>query len=179
MTEYGNGRWWPRNLTLLWLLFLLLAGFPVAGLATTAGANYRCQPTAWDEIGPFYRPNAPARTKIGTGYLLSGTVRSAVDCSPIANARIEVWQAGPAGTYDDAHRATLVSDRQGRYRLETSTPRPYGSRPPHIHLLVDVRGFEGVITQHYPQKGATAGRFDLVLVPESPEGGRGRDPLGR
>jgi hypothetical protein len=85
----------------------------------------KCVPTPWDEIGPFYRPNAPARGSIGKGYLLSGTVRSSADCSPIPKARIEVWQTGPGGKYDEAHRATLVSDREGRYRLETDFPPGY------------------------------------------------------
>jgi catechol 1,2-dioxygenase len=32
--------------------------------------------------------------------------------------------------------------------------------------LVDVRGFEGLITQHYPRKGVRQATFDLVLEPE-------------
>jgi protocatechuate 3,4-dioxygenase beta subunit len=138
-----------------------------------------CSPTPWDEIGPFYRPNAPKRTSIGKGYIVSGTVRSAGDCRPLGNVRIEIWQAGPDGTYDDAHRATLFSDRSGRYRLETSAPPPYGRRPPHIHILVDAKGFEGLITQHYPKKGKRSATFDLVLVPEDKGEGKARDPLGR
>lgn len=133
-----------------------------------------CTPTPWDEIGPFYRPNAPLRSSIGTGYVLSGTVRSSADCSPIPNARIEFWQAGPSGSYDDAHRATIVSDAMGRYRLRTTPPPPYAQRPPHIHVLVDVKGFEGLVTQHYPKLGAKEASFDLVLVPEK-EGETGRD----
>ena len=137
-----------------------------------------CTPTPWDEIGPFYRPNAPERTSIGKGYLLSGTVRSAEDCRPLHNVRIEVWQAGPDGRYDDAYRATLFSDRSGRYRLQTSIPPPYGSRPPHIHFLVDGKGFEGLITQHYPKKGKKRAGFDLVLEPEKPGQGKARTPRG-
>ena len=136
----------------------------------------RCPPTPWDEIGPFYRPNAPVRSSIGKGYLLSGTVRSSADCSAIPNARIEVWQTGPGGQYDDAHRATLFADRQGRYRLETSLPPGYARRPSHIHVLVDAKGFEGLVTQHYPKQGAKKASFDLVLVPEPKDGGK---PGGR
>ncbi len=138
-----------------------------------------CTPTPWDEIGPFYRPNAPERTSIGKGYLLSGTVRSAEDCRPLHNVRIELWQAGPNGSYDDAHRATLYSDRSGRYRLQTFFPPPYGPRPSHIHILVDAKGFEGLITQHYPQKGKKGATFDLVLVPDPKDDGKAHNPLGR
>ena len=137
-----------------------------------------CSPTQWDEIGPFYRPNAPERTSIGKGYLLSGTVRSAGDCRPLNNVRIEIWQAGPDGTYNDDHRATLFSDHTGRYRLQTSMPTPYGRRPPHIHILVDAKGFEGLITQHYPKKGKKGATFDLVLEPEKPDEQKMRNPYG-
>jgi protocatechuate 3,4-dioxygenase beta subunit len=153
------------------VLFLLAASSQVH-----AG---KCAPTPWDEIGPFYRPNAPERTSIGTGYLLSGTVRSAGDCRPLRNARIEIWQTGPDGHYDDAHRATLYSDRSGRYRLQTTMPPPYGRRPSHIHILVDAKGFEGLITQHYPKKGEQHATFDLVLEPEKPGEGKARNPAGR
>lgn len=139
--------------------FLLCAAEPCT-------AAPKCPPTPWDEIGPFYRPGAPLRAKIGSGYVLSGMVRSSVDCRPLAGARIEFWQASPAGVYDDAHRATIVTDRQGRYRLETDLPVPYERRPPHIHLLVDLRGFAGLISQHYPQRGKKSSTFDLVLSPE-------------
>ncbi len=162
-----------RNITtgLSMMLLLLTTNGPARAVT--------CSPTPWDEIGPFYRPNAPERTTIGKGYLLSGTVRSASDCRPLHNVRIEIWQAGPDGTYDDAHRATLFSDHAGRYRLQTSAPPPYGRRPPHIHILVDAKGFEGLITQHYPKKGKKRATFDLVLEPEKQGEGKARDALGR
>jgi len=148
--------------TLVCLIAFLL--FPVGAPHAHAA---KCPPTDWDEIGPFYRPNAPVRSSIGKGYLLSGTVLSSRDCSAIPDARVEVWQTGPDGRYDDAHRATIIADKRGRYQLETTPPRGYGNRPSHIHILVDVKGFEGLITQHYPRQGAKRGTFDLVLVPEA------------
>jgi len=144
-----------------------------------AADSFKCTPTEWEEIGPFYRPNAPLRSRIGTGYLLDGTVRSAKDCAPIVNARIEFWQVGPTGEYDADHRATIYSDRKGRYRLSTAFPPAYGRGRPHIHIVVDAKGYDGVITQHYPVKGTNKGEFDLVLVPESADSGKGRDPFGR
>lgn len=149
----------------LWLLL-------VASAAQVGAAG--CAPTPWDEIGPFYKPGAPVRSVLGRGYLLSGTVRSSRDCAPIPGARVEIWHASPNGSYDDAHRATLYADRSGRYRLETSLPAGYASRPPHIHILVDAKGFEGLVTQHYPKKRAAGASFDLVLVPEKAEGGASR-----
>ncbi|NTV50442.1 MAG: intradiol ring-cleavage dioxygenase [Geobacteraceae bacterium] len=163
------------------LINLVVAGLGLlhlfTGIEPAQGAT--CVPTPWDEIGPFYRPNAPVRDSIGKGYLLRGTVRSAEDCLPLRNVRIEVWQAGPGGSYSDVYRATIFSDRSGRYRLETNVPPPYGPRPSHIHILVDAKGFEGLITQHYPKKGEKGAKFDLVLVPESKGEGKARNPVGR
>lgn len=134
--------------------------------ALQASAAPKCAPTPQDEIGPFYRPNAPVRAAIGKGYILEGVVRDALDCRPVAGARIEFWQAGPGGAYDDAHRATVFSDADGHYRLETSFPPPYARRPSHIHILVDMRGYAGLITQHYPKSGSKQDRMDLVMERE-------------
>jgi hypothetical protein len=45
--------------------------------------------------------------------------------------------------------------------------------------LVDAKGFEGLITQHYPKKGKKGATFDLVLEPEKLGEGKARDALGR
>jgi protocatechuate 3,4-dioxygenase beta subunit len=148
------------------VIFVILCSVAPILFAVTVTEAKECPPTPWDEIGPYYRPGAPLRTKIGSGYMLSGTVRSAANCRPLPGARIEFWQANAAGTYDAAHRATVITDHRGRYRLETDLPASYGQRPPHIHILIDMRGFAGLITQHYPQRNKKHGAFDPVLSPE-------------
>lgn len=139
------------------LLFMVLVG--------QAQGAMKCLPTRADGLGPFYTPNAPVRSVLGTGYVLKGTVRSSVDCGIIPEARIEVWQAGPDGEYADAYRATLVADTHGQYRFQTDRPPSYSFRPPHIHFRVEVPGYAPLITQHYPEKEAAEATFDLVLVP--------------
>lgn len=124
-----------------------------------------CKPTEEDALGPFYRPGAPVRSKVGTGYLLEGTVRSAPDCAPVPRARIEFWLAGPDGGYGDPFRATVITDNSGRYRFESHYPPPYSGRPSHIHIRVTAAGFGELVTQHYPGKGQNRALFDLVLVP--------------
>lgn len=124
-----------------------------------------CRPTAPDMLGPFYKPDAPVRSSVGKGYVLRGTVRSSTDCSPVPGAAIELWLAGPDGEYDDEHRATIVPDASGSYRIESNVPQPYSGRPPHIHLRVSAPGFRTLVTQHYPEPGKTEAAFDLVLVP--------------
>ena len=130
---------------------------------TTAG---RCIPTPPDELGPFYTPDAPVRSAVGKGYVLTGAVKSSADCSAIAGAKLEIWMAGPDGQYADEYRATLFSDTSGRFRFESHLSPTYYGRPPHIHIRATARGFRTLITQHYPEQGRTEGMFDLVLVPE-------------
>jgi protocatechuate 3,4-dioxygenase beta subunit len=125
----------------------------------------QCAPTAPDMLGPFYEPGAPARDRVGEGYVLSGAVLSAADCTPVANAQIELWMAGPDGVYRDEYRATMFSDENGEYRFESHVPPPYLGRPPHIHIRVVAVGFRELVTQHYPDQGSTQASFDLVLEP--------------
>lgn len=124
-----------------------------------------CTVTPYDELGPFYRPGAPLRDKVGSGYRLSGRVLSVQGCRPLSGSRIEIWLVNPQGEYDDAHRATLISDRRGFYRFESNRPTDYVGRLPHIHIMVSAEGHRQLITQHYPGQGEVAGKFDLVLEP--------------
>ena len=114
-----------------------------------AGGPADCKPTTPDMLGPFYEPDAPVRTSVGSGYVLSGNVLAADECKPIRNARIEFWLANPRGEYDDAHRATVLADQRGEYRFKSNMPVSYGGRPPHIHVRVTAPGYEELVTQHY------------------------------
>lgn len=136
-------------------------------LATLSAESHAaaCKPTESDMLGPFYKPGAPMRSSVGTGYVLKGTVKSSKDCSPVPQATIEFWLAGPDGEYDDAHRATVIADASGSYRFESNVPRPYFGRPPHIHIRASARGFKTLVAQHYPEAGKTEAVFDIVMVP--------------
>ena len=152
-----------KNIGLPLLTLLLISTLLVS--SANATPKFLCAPTPVEMDGPFYRAGAPQRNSIGTGYLLFGEVKSAVDCAPIAGARVETWMTGPDGRYDDRWRATLFSRQDGRYYLQSHFPPPYGSRPPHIHLLVNAPGFVELITQHYPLAGSGEALFDLILIP--------------
>lgn len=125
-----------------------------------------CTPTPPDAMGPFYKPNAPVRGSVGKGYKLNGRVMSSRDCSPIPQAQIELWMAGPDGDYRDDYRATVIPDESGEYRFESHRPPSYSSRPPHIHVRVTADGFKTLVTQHYPETGTKKGQMDLVLISE-------------
>ena len=154
------------------LIFAALTGCSLAasgdGAAGEAAVEEgECSPTRADALGPFYKPGAPQRSKVGEGYRLSGTVQSAEDCTPIPGAQIEFWLAGPDGNYSDEYRAVMAADAQGSYTFESHTPPAYAGRPPHIHIRVSAEGYGTLVTQHYPQTGETGSVFDLVLAPES------------
>ncbi len=136
-------------------------------LSKSTNSETKCEPTPEDYLGPFYKAGAPVRSRVGEGYQLTGHVMSSANCTPIAEAVIELWLTGPDGSYDDDHRATIYSDQSGQYRFESNFPPAYSGRPPHIHLRVSANGFKTLATQHYPSDGQKTGEFDLVLVPNN------------
>ena len=146
-------------------MILLTLTMVVTTSHATAATAYQCQPTPEDEMGPFYHPDSELRKKVGTGYLLQGTVRSSSDCSLIPAAKVELWMTGPQGSYGDKWRATLFSAENGTYYFESHAPTDFGTRRPHIHIRVTAAGFKPLMTQHYPLKDAGLGIFDLVLIP--------------
>lgn len=145
------------------ILVLVLAALVFGASSGRAEGASRCVPTRADALGPFYEPGAPVRSKVGSGYVVSVRVLT-VGCRPIARARIEFWLVNPRGEYDDAHRATVVAGRDGRYRFESNRPIAYESRPPHIHVRVSARAFRILVTQHYPRAGRRSAAFNLVLA---------------
>lgn len=133
--------------------------------AAGPSATTQCPLTRENPGDPFYMPNTPVRSHVGTGFVLTGTVRSGIDCSAISGAHVEFWLRGPNGQYDDVHRGTVLTDSNGRYRFESTFPGSDGIQP-HIHLRVAVSGFHTLVTAYFPRIGSTTGAYDLVLEPE-------------
>jgi protocatechuate 3,4-dioxygenase beta subunit len=100
---------------------------------------------------------------VGTGFVLTGVVRSGIDCAAMRGTRVELWLRGPDGQYDDVHRGTVITDGNGRYRFESNYP---GGSFPHIHVRVAAPGYRPLEIRYVPRSGATAGALDLVLEPE-------------
>ena len=84
------------------------------------------------------------------------------DCTPVANARIEHWQANTDGYYVDRLRAYLFSDEQGNFRFETEWP---GARVPHIHFIVTAEGYKQLVTQWIGSDETAQITLDMVLRP--------------
>jgi len=132
--------------------------------------------------GPFYPPKPHAETDIdltlleghaehaaGEIILVRGRVTD-LDGTPLANARVDIWQANHFGRYahpDDRNTAPLDpnfqgigithTDADGRYGFRTIRPAPYplsflddsGMRARHIHFKVAHEGTGKVSTQMY------------------------------
>ena len=98
--------------------------------------------------GPYYKAGAPQRATLsatgvaGTPLVLTGYVLS-TSCQPIANAKLDFWQADGNGSYDNSGytlRGWQLTDANGAYRLETVIPGLYPGRTEHIHVKVTVNG---------------------------------------
>ncbi|MCU1544943.1 MAG: catechol 1,2-dioxygenase [Homoserinimonas sp.] len=134
--------------------------------------------------GPYYVPNAPEHAwdgtismredEPGTPLLFSGQVR-AVDGTPLAGARIELWHADDLGFYSQFApglpewnlRGVFSASDEGRFAFNTVLPAPYqiptegacgvliiaagwhAWRPAHLHLKVSAPGYELITTQLY------------------------------
>jgi protocatechuate 3,4-dioxygenase beta subunit len=133
---------------------------PVPTAASTLTPPATCTPTR-AEAGPNYKADAPVRNKISAGgYVIEGIVMR-IDCTPVPEARIEFWLVNADGIYDDDHRATVVADDRGRYRLDTTRPVAYGGGRAHVHIRVSRPG-KSLVAVHFPE-GAPVDRVDLVF----------------
>ncbi len=169
MRPEGWIRFWSRL-----RCWLLVGGLLASNLSDFGGVasgaapppkGAQCQLTQNGFSDGAYKPNAPVRSRVGTGFVLSGIIRSGIDCAAIPGAHVEFWFAGPSG-YDDAHRGTVIADAGGKYRFESSVLAGNGGWRPHMHVRVAVPGHRPLVTVYLPQAGTSAGTLDLVLEPD-------------
>jgi hydroxyquinol 1,2-dioxygenase len=123
----------------------------------------------------------------GTPLFIHGTVRDLAG-NPVAGGVLDVWQADTEGAYesqlpdiDEARlRAKYTTREDGSYCLRTIAPKgytipmdgPVGElisqtaishfRPAHVHFLINVPGYEPLIT-HLFQEGAEYLDSDVVF----------------
>ena len=147
------------------LACIVIAAAAGAALAVTASATTSaCKPTLGDAAGPF-QSNAidtPRRAKIGTGHVLQGRVLNP-SCAPVRRALVVFWQAGPNG-YGPRGRGSVLTDRQGRFRIEGPVPASYGGAP-HIHFAIVHPAYEDLLTRYVVRPGTKRGSIRLVLTP--------------
>ncbi|RFU44756.1 dioxygenase [Paraburkholderia sp. DHOC27] len=147
-------------------------------------------------IGPFWRAAQPLRENgapiaaegtPGERLFVSGRILS-LDGEPIANARVETWQASPGGLYEnqDPHqeemnlRGRFQTDADGRFSFHSVRPSGYAvpvdgpcgelldaqqraiMRPAHLHFIVMAEGYKTLATQIFDADDPNAYR-DVVF----------------
>lgn len=137
----------------------------LASQASGSRSAPRCEPTESDGVGPFQASGgvAPRRAKIGKGHVLIVRVLRSLDCAPVRGARVELWQASPAGRYTRRGRGRGVTGRSGAFRFQGPVPPSYSGRSAHIHILVTAPGYEELLTRYDVPRGKRRGRITLVL----------------
>ena len=82
-----------------------------------------------------YIPDAPERTSLGSGFVITGQVRAVDGCAPLEGVRVQVWLATETGGERD-NRASVRTGPGGRYRIETDPTIPQFGEP-NIHVGYD------------------------------------------
>ncbi|MCP3713170.1 intradiol ring-cleavage dioxygenase [Paraburkholderia sp. CNPSo 3274] len=159
--------------------FILLSD--TLGLSMLVTALNNRKPSGCTEstvFGPFFASNAPryengddvANGAKGEPCFVSGRVTGLAG-EPVANARIEVWQADSEGFYDIQYdgaeskgRGSLRSLEDGSFHFRSITaesyPIPHDGpvgrmlnalgrhpwRPAHLHFMIEAPGYERLIT---------------------------------
>jgi protocatechuate 3,4-dioxygenase beta subunit len=98
------------------------------------------------------------RSVVGHGHVLTGIILSSHDCKPVANAKLEFWPEYANQGHPDAARATLYTDKDGKYRFECEQPE-------HIHMRISAEGYRTLANNSYHPDGAAQDTFNIVLVP--------------
>ena len=126
---------------------------PGSALSCTAPAT----PTVSQTEGPYYKAGAPEKSNLvesgmaGTRLTLTGDVVD-TSCRPLANAKLDVWQADAIGAYENSGyrlRGYVMADAAGRFTIETVIPGQYPGRTEHIHVKVTPAGGTTLTTQLY------------------------------
>ena len=164
--------------------FILLSD--VLGVSMLVDAINNRKPSGASEstvLGPFHVANAPelelgsniCLDQKGEPMMVKGRVLD-TDGAPIANAKVDVWQANDEGFYDvqqKGHqpdfnlRGVFRTDDQGRYWFNAVRPKfypipddgPVGKmlarmgrhpfRPAHLHYIIEANGYETLTTHTF------------------------------
>ncbi len=109
-----------------------------------------------------YIPDAPAADSLGSGFVITGLVRSADGCKPLEDVRIQVWLATETGGEQD-NRASVRTDGDGRYRIETDpTIAQFGE--PNIHVGYDDGDYDEVFIRRVVDLDDERAVVDLTLA---------------
>lgn len=127
------------------------------------GRQPRCEATDSNPGGTNnYIPGAPRVDSLGSGFVITGLVRSADGCRPLKDVRVQIWLATETGTEQD-NRASVRTDREGRYRIETApTVSQFGE--PNIHVGYDDGDYGEVFIRRVVDLDDERAVVDLTLA---------------
>lgn len=117
----------------------------------------------------LYVANAPLVDDLGAGFVVSGVVRTAGSCEPVRNARIQIWLNTERGGEGLAsNRGSVMTDGEGRYRLETSKVVPQFGQP-HVHIAYDDPAYGRLFLRPVLKSEQDASiSVDFALAPNAP-----------
>ena len=122
-----------------------------------------CKPTESNPGGTNnYIPNAPAAESLGRGFVITGVVRAAKGCRRLENVRVQVWLATETGGEQD-NRASVRTDENGRYRIETARTVPQFGEP-NIHVGYDDEEYGAVFIRRVVDLDDKRAVVDLTLA---------------
>ena len=109
-----------------------------------------------------YIPDAPPAETLGQGFVITGLVRSAEGCRPLEDVRVQVWLATETGGEQD-NRASVRTDANGRYRIETAKTVPQFGEP-NIHVGYDDGDYGEVFIRRVVDLDDERAVVDLTLA---------------
>ncbi len=122
-----------------------------------------CEPTESNPGGTNnYIPDAPRVGTLGQGFVITGLVRSAKGCRPLPDVRVQVWLATETGSEQD-NRASVNTDEDGRYRIETAKTVPQFGEP-NIHVGYDDGDYGAVFIRRVVDLDDRRAVVDLTLA---------------
>ncbi len=139
------------------------AGPQPAPQARDDGRPRRCAATESNPGGTNnYIPDAPALDSLGEGFVITGTVRAVAGCRALEDVRVQVWLATETGSEQD-NLASVRTDAEGRYRIETSPTVPQFGEP-NIHVGYDDGKYGEVFIRRVVDLDDTRAVVDLNLA---------------
>ena len=109
-----------------------------------------------------YISDAPERDSLGSGFVITGIVRSADGCRPLDGVRVQVWLATRTGGEQD-NRASVRTGSSGRYRIETAPTVPQFGEP-NIHVGYDDDDYGEVFIRRVVDLDDERAVVDLTLA---------------
>jgi protocatechuate 3,4-dioxygenase beta subunit len=141
---------------------------PTATVTEELDAAARCEVTPELTEGPYYFDAEALRDdlregKPGIDLKLVLRVRTAADCTPIANAVVDLWHCDGAGAYSGFEnaegerflRGTQPTNAEGVAEFTTVYPGWYPGRTTHIHAKVHLDNRTVLTTQLFFEEAVT------------------------